>query len=110
MCLCLKCEVMIMIMKGIRKLCSLTRQVCEDYYSPHYVQIFYNYKTGELWGKDYYDIGHNSFSRYDDPYIISCGNVYSPKTMYEIAELVKQTCNERNIPVEDIQKKVEVLK
>lgn len=40
-------------------------------YSPLYGIIYFDQKTGEIWTNEYYDLGHNSWTHYDNPDIVN---------------------------------------
>lgn len=74
-------------MKGIKRVCSDTKTL-RGFYSPEYLQLFYDAKTDELFTEFLFSIGHNSFIQSDDPEIINLGFLYEPMTMQEVKEYV----------------------
>lgn len=57
-------------------------------YSPHYVEIFYDKASGEVWTKYQYSLGENSWTVYDDPDVIKVCNTHEHLTMQKIADII----------------------
>ena len=76
-------------MVGLKAASSETKGL-GGYYSPEYVEMFYNRNTGEIRAKYQYSLGHNTFTVIDDDDTIRLGNVCSPMTMQEIADMIGQ--------------------
>lgn len=81
---------------GLRKIASDSKNLT-DYYSGHYIQINYDLTTGEAWGDYHYSLGQNSFSVYHDQNIVVCGNISTPHTMQQIADLIYRSAEWRKI-------------
>lgn len=76
-----------MKIKGLKKIAGESKKL-SGYYSPEYLQLNYNTKTGEAWTDYHYSIGHNSWTGYNEPDVITCGNITEPKTQKEIAAMI----------------------
>lgn len=74
-------------MIGLKKVSGQTYDY--GYYSGEYVEIFYDTKTGEVWTKYQYSLGHNSWTQYHDPSIIKICNASGHLTMQAIADLIR---------------------
>lgn len=74
--------------KGLKETSGKTK----DYgsYSGHYVEIFYDRKTGEVWGIEQFSLGHNTWTEYRNPSIIGVCNATMHMTMQMIADTIKQ--------------------
>lgn len=72
--------------KGIRKASGMTQDY--GYYSGHYVEIFYDRVTGDVWGKHQYSLGCNSWTVYHDADIIKICNTSRHMTMQDIADAI----------------------
>ena len=57
-------------------------------YNPHYCIVYYNTASGDVWANEYYDIGHGSYTAYDDNDIIRVCETTSAMTMQQIADAV----------------------
>ena len=71
-------------MHGLKKASGRTKCL----YSPEYVQISYNTETGEVLTSFHYDLGKNSFTRYDDENIILVTKTDEDLTQKQIAEKI----------------------
>lgn len=60
----------------------------KGFYNGLYLEIVLNRKTGEVWANEYYDLGHNTHTLYDDYDIVSLGNIYEQKTMKELKDWI----------------------
>ena len=67
-------------------------------YSPEYLQLNYDRSTGEVWTDFFSSIGHNSWTVYHDKNVLHCGNLYSPHTMQEIADIIHTAVQVDDIP------------
>lgn len=76
-----------MKIKGLKKIAGESKQIGK--YDPEYLQLNYDKTTGEAWTDYHYSIGHNSWTEYHEPGIITCGNITEPKTMREIREMIE---------------------
>ena len=76
-----------MKIKGLKKVSGESKKL-SGHYSPEYLQLNYNTKTGEAWINYHYSIGHNSWTEYHEPEIITCGNITEPKTQKELAAMI----------------------
>lgn len=75
-------------MKGIRAASGDTQDY--GYYSPSYIEIFYDRSTGEIWTKYQHSLGHNWWTQYDDPDVIKICNASEHLTMQQIADLIAE--------------------
>lgn len=82
-----------MKMTGIKKAAGESKQLT-DYYSGHYLQVNYNKASDEITTNYHYNLGANSWTEYNDPDIITVGNLYEPTTMSEIREMVERRLSE----------------
>lgn len=71
-------------MHGLKKASGWTKGL----YPPEYIQISYNTETGEVLTSHHYDIGENSFTRYDDKNIILVTRTDEDLTQKQIAEKI----------------------
>ena len=53
-----------------------------------YTEIFYNRDSGEVWTVDQVSLGHNSWTKYDDPAIIKVTETETHMTMQAIADAI----------------------
>ncbi len=74
-------------MSGLKAASSSTKDL-KGFYSPEYVELFYNRSTGKVWTNDQCSIGQNSWTAYDDRDIIKICNISSPATMQEISDMI----------------------
>ena len=74
-------------MSGLRKVAGETKSLSGPY-SPEYLQLNYDRSTGEVWTDFFYDLGHNNWQEYHDENVLRCGNLSSPHTMQEIADVI----------------------
>lgn len=74
-------------MKGLKKVSGESKKL-NGFYSPEYLQLNYNRKECRVWADYFYNIGHNSFNKYDDPDIINCGIITGPMTQTEIVCMI----------------------
>ena len=72
-------------MLGLKRAAEKTKSL-QGYYSGQYVQISYNYSTGEVITNYHVSLGHNSWTHYHNPAIITVCSASSPMTMQEIAD------------------------
>ena len=82
-----------LIMRGLRKVAGETHGL-EGFYSPEYLELFYDMATGDVWTEYHYSIGHNSWTEYHDPAIVNCGIICEKLSMQEIADMIAY-CVER---------------
>ena len=71
-------------MYGLKKASGKTKCL----YPPEYIQISYNTETGEVLTSYHYDLGKNSFTRYDDENIILVTRTDEDLTQKQIAEKI----------------------
>lgn len=76
---------------GIRKTSGMTKDY--GYYSGHYVEIFYDKGTGDVWGKHQCSFGWNSWTVYHDADIIKICNTSSHMNMQDIADAILEKLN-----------------
>ena len=74
-------------MNGLKKAAGMTKNL-KGHYDPAYVELFYNIETGDVICNEQYDLGHNTWTVYDNEKIIGWGNICYPATMQEIANAV----------------------
>ena len=74
--------------KGIKRICGETKSL-KGYYSPEYLELFYNIETGESWTNYQYSIGHNTWTEYHDPHIIKIRNLCEPCTIEQIKKFIE---------------------
>lgn len=79
-----------MKIKGLKKIAGESKSLT-GYYSPEYLQINFDRKTGEAWTDYFYCIGQTSRRYYQDENILFCGTISNPATMQEIRELIENT-------------------
>lgn len=72
-------------MVGLKKVSGETKSL-HGFYSPEYLELFYDRTNGEIFTRYQYSPGHQWWTQFDDDNIIACGHIYSPKTMQEIAD------------------------
>lgn len=80
--------------KGLRKIAGETKDL-RGYYSGQYLQLNYDPDTGEAWTDFHVSFGQNSWTRYRDNTVV-VGNISSPMTMQEIADMIARKVGERN--------------
>lgn len=73
-------------MEGIKNAAGDTKHL--GGHAGEYSELFYDKRTGEVWTKYQYSIGSNSWTVYHDPNIVKVCNIYTPKTMQQIADLI----------------------
>lgn len=74
-------------MKGLKKVAGESKSL-RGFYSPEYLQLNYDRKECRVWADYFYCVGHNSFTKYDDPDIINCGIITKPMTQKEIVQMI----------------------
>ena len=74
-------------MMGLRKASGESKDL-KGYYSGHYYQVNYDVHAGEVFADYHYSLVPNCWTQYRDEDIINCGNISSPKTMQEVANIV----------------------
>lgn len=74
-------------MHGLRKVAGETKSLSGPY-SPEYLQLNYDRSTGEVWTDFFSSIGHNNWTEYHDENVFNCGNLCSPYTMQELADII----------------------
>lgn len=79
-----------MKIKGLKKIAGESKNLT-GYYSPDYLQINFDRKTGEAWSDYFYCIGHNSRKYYHDENILFCGIISRPATMQQIREIIENS-------------------
>ena len=76
-----------MEIKGIRALCSATKNLTPiGYASAYKLQVHLDKATGKLWWADVVGTG---FIQYSDPNMVFICNIEHPATMAEIREMVE---------------------
>lgn len=83
-----------MKIKGLKKIAGESKNLT-GYYSPEYLQINFDRKTGEAWSNYHYSIGGNSWTQYHESGIVNCGTIHEPKTMREIREMIESAIMRR---------------
>lgn len=58
------------------------------YYSGQYVQVSYDRSTGDVLTNYHYSIGHNWWTQYHDPAIITVAMASNHMTMQQIADAI----------------------
>ncbi len=71
---------------GIKKVASLSKGL-KGSYSPYYLEVFYDVGDDVIWADEYYSLGHNQWSVYQDDDIIRVCSLSNPITMKELKEL-----------------------
>lgn len=89
-----------MLNKHGLKMCGLKRVAADSkslngYYSGRYLQLNYDKSTGEVFTNFHYNLGQNSWSVYHDPNVVVIGNISSPHTMQQIADLIFEIINSK---------------
>lgn len=74
-------------MTDIKQAAALTRDLT-GYYSGHYVQLSYDLSNGAVITNAHYSLGQNSWVRHASPDVIAIGNISTPKTMQQIADMI----------------------
>lgn len=74
-------------MLGLKRAAEKTK-LLQGYYYGQYVQISYDCSTGEVITNYYVSLGHNSWTQYYSPAIITACFTSSPMTMQEIADRI----------------------
>lgn len=74
-------------MNGLREASDETKDLT-GYFSGQYVQISYNRKTGDILTYYHYSFGHNNWTVYHDPDIITVCTASNPMSMQEIADAI----------------------
>lgn len=74
-------------MIGLKAASSNTKNL-QGYYSGSYVELFFDRSTGEVWTVYQYNLGHNTWTMYDDNNVVKIGNFSEPATMQEIADAI----------------------
>lgn len=82
-------------MQGIKKASGDT---C-NYSSGRYIQISYDTETGEILTDYHCSLGHNSWTRYHDPAIITICTADYHMTMQEIADAIAEKIEARAMEV-----------
>ena len=72
-------------MVGLRDTAQLTRGIENISSTGYHIDIYYNTKTGRVWGLEH--VG-NTYTSYDDEDIFYCGTAKTTKTMQNIADIV----------------------
>lgn len=73
-------------MRGLKAASGWTENY--GYYSGHYVQISYDRNTGDVLANYHYSIGHNWWTQYHDPAIITVAMASNHMTMQQIADAI----------------------
>ena len=55
-----------------------------------YYEVFYNRETDELFACFQVSLGHNSWTKFEDPEIVKIGEFENPITMKELKQLVEE--------------------
>ena len=72
-------------MKGLRKISGESKILKGGAYSTHCFEISYDMSSGEAYYEEH--IG-NGCCVYNNADVITCGRIYSPCTMQELADLI----------------------
>lgn len=72
-------------MLGLKRAAEETKSL-HGYYYGQYIQISYNYSTGEVFTDYHVSLGLNSWTQYFDPAVIMVCFTSEPMTMQEIAD------------------------
>lgn len=73
-------------MTGLRKAAASTGNYGGN--SSMYDELFYNFKTGEVWTVFQCSLGWNAWTKYHDPHIVKICNTSRHMTMQEIADYI----------------------
>ena len=74
---------------GVKAVAGMSKQLDADGRGPFYLELFYNRKTCRVCAYEHYDLGRNTYTVFEDATdMIRVGNVVSPVTMGEIADMV----------------------
>lgn len=74
-------------MTGLRKAAGETKNL-RGYYDASYLQLNYDTVTGEVWTDYFCSLGQNSWTEYHDAAVKVIGNIHTPKTMQELADMI----------------------
>lgn len=55
-----------------------------------YYEVFYNRRTDELFTEFQVSLGHNSWTKFENPEIVKIGEFEKPVTMKELKQLVEE--------------------
>ena len=72
-------------MKGLRKISGESKVLKGGAYSTHCFEIFYDMSSGEAYYEEHIGNGCCVCNNAD---VITCGRIYSPCTMQELADLI----------------------
>lgn len=78
-------------LNGLKKTSGLTKDY--GYYSPSYVEIFYDLGNGDVWGVYQYSLGQNSWTEYHDSNVLFICNASDHMTMQEIIDAIVEKLN-----------------
>lgn len=79
--------------KGLRKASGETENY--GYYSGKYVELFYDFETGEVWGVFQYSLGQNTWTEYHSGNVVKLCNATEHLTMQQIADLIRDAHERR---------------
>lgn len=85
-------------LNGLKKTSGLTKDY--GYYSPSYVEIFYDRGNGDVWGVYQYSLGHNSWTVYHDDNVLFICNTSDHMTMQEIVDAIVKKLNRSSLEEE----------
>ena len=71
---------------GLKKASGATQDY--GHFSGHYVEIFYDRSTGEVWTREQYSLGQNTWTEYADRAIVKICNTSCHMTMQQIADAI----------------------
>ena len=74
-------------MTGLKAAAGSTKDLT-GFYSPEYVELFYDRSTGEVWTKYQYSLGQNSWTEYHSSDVLKIANISEPMTMQAIADMI----------------------
>ena len=73
--------------KGIKQISSDSKNL-QGYQDGAYLQVNYDTSTGAAWSDYHCSLGQNTWCDYHDANIITVGNISSPKSMQDIANMI----------------------
>ena len=82
---------------GIRKVCSDTKSL-HGYYSGEYIEVFYDKNADRIWSIYHWSLGHNQWTKYDDPDIVRVGIICIPCTMRDLKDFTLEALEHENNP------------
>ena len=79
--------------KGLRKASGETENF--GYYSGKYVELFFAFENGEVWGVFQYSLGQNTWTEYHSSSVVKLCNATEHLTMQQIADLIRDAYENR---------------